>query len=652
MATTGSVGSGLSRSVADGTGTPGTRQGAVFAAALVGWALLAVADGGQDWGNPLVSAGPTAAALALIVGAPLAAFTLRSVSLGRGPARLALGAAAALVVWSAASIGWAVAPDLAWTETNRAAIALVALALGIAAGRTVRRAADRFPTALAVVAALPIGISLLGKIFPTALGEDADSGRLSLPVGYWNALALVAAMAVPGVMLWCRRTPGPRAAAIAAAASAALLVTTVLTLSRGGAIAVAVAITVTLVLAPSRRVGVVVACGAIGAIVPALWGVMSDDLTRDGLAAADRASAGAVLGIALVGGVLVAAGLAWFGAERVGVPIARRAAERIVVVVIVLGSLAPLLSVAASAGDIVNCNRGAVANDPGRLTSIGANQRGAWWCQAARGWAREPVAGNGAGSFPVVQLRERRDGNPTLTTVEPHQMWLAQASALGAVGVALLIALWAAVGWAAWRLRARMPAGVAAILAAALVQAQTDFTLSLPVIVIPVMAAIGLLVTCVSPEPTTVRPRRPGAQRVALGLLAAVAVASAAFPLASMRMAAASSHAFDDGDLAGARSAAEQAVALNPLSLEARFLEAQALRYADPASALAALREATDRQPENPKAWRRLAIALGQLKKIGRAGDAWGRVHILDPYDPRARTELGITSGPPDSAAR
>ena len=93
-------------------------------------------------------------------------------------------------------------------------------------------------------------------------------------------------------------------------------------------------------------------------------------------------------------------------------------------------------------------------------------------------------------------------------------------------------------------------------------------------------------------------------------------------------------------------------MALNPLSLEARFLEAQALLYAAPAGALAALREATDRQPENPKAWRRLAIALGQLKKTGRAGDAWAHVHILDPFDPRARKELGITSGPPDSAGR
>ena len=48
---------------------------------------------------------------------------------------------------------------------------------------------------------MPVGIALGTKIVPGLLGSDRDLGRLAEPVGYWNALALVAAMALPG-LLW------------------------------------------------------------------------------------------------------------------------------------------------------------------------------------------------------------------------------------------------------------------------------------------------------------------------------------------------------------------------------------------------------------------------------------------------------------------
>ena len=48
---------------------------------------------------------------------------------------------------------------------------------------------------------LPIAIALAIKILPGWLGSDRDLARLAEPMGYWNALALVAAIAAPG-LLW------------------------------------------------------------------------------------------------------------------------------------------------------------------------------------------------------------------------------------------------------------------------------------------------------------------------------------------------------------------------------------------------------------------------------------------------------------------
>src|SRR6185503_4788897 len=140
--------------------------------------------------------GATAAFLALAGGAVLATWAAVLAwdrpALRSWPARLAVVAMAGLAAWSAASIIWADAPDLAWIDANRVAIGLCALVIGLGLGAVAREAPRLLGLALAVAAAPPVLYALGTKVLPGWLGSDDDLARLSAPLGYWNALALVA----------------------------------------------------------------------------------------------------------------------------------------------------------------------------------------------------------------------------------------------------------------------------------------------------------------------------------------------------------------------------------------------------------------------------------------------------------------------------
>src|SRR5918994_1361694 len=155
------------------------------AAVVVGGALL-----GGGGSQPIFWIGVLAVAAGL---------ALRRVSLGR--AELALVAClAGLAAWSAATIVWSIEPDRSWDSFNRAAVYLAILVVGALAGATPRVAAGL----LGVLFAVTLAWALAGAVVP-ALGPDVErSARLREPIEYWNALALVAAMALP-LWLWLRR---------------------------------------------------------------------------------------------------------------------------------------------------------------------------------------------------------------------------------------------------------------------------------------------------------------------------------------------------------------------------------------------------------------------------------------------------------------
>lgn len=658
---------------ADRSGAPEDRQAhagpvrptaavALGAAALAGWALLAVAGGGIDSGDGLLGGGPTGAFLALALGAPLAAVVAvlawRTAALRSAPARLALTGAAGLTAWSALSILWAAAPDLAWLDANRAAIGLCALVVGTGLGALIPRAPRAFGLGLAAAAMPPLVWALGTRVFPAALGDDRALARLADPLGYWNGLALLAVFAVPG-LLWLAACPDRdrmRGGMPLAGAGLAVVATVVLlTYSRGGIFAGALACAVALAILPGRGRGLAaLVAGGAGAALPAAYGLTDPALTADRLPVDLRESAGLGLGWRLVVGVALGAALAWAlprAAERIGLEGVRgRRAGLAALAVLAVGVVVATAATPAGrdwVGDrwaeVQGEGGDAVANDPGRIVSAAGNQRAAWWGQAWRGFASSPVLGEGAGGFRLVHLAERRVDNDRLRTTETHDVLLRTASGLGIVGLALLAALAAGVVWGVLRAMVDHPRPELAlplsVLAAFALQSAIDWTWAIPALAIPAFAAAGVVLAAAAPGVAPGARRAGGPAVAVLAALVVVAAASALLPWWSARLADSAGGALAADRPRLALERAGDAHALNPLALEPLRLRAAAhTALGQPARAYGAYLEMTRVQPDNPAAWRALARFLGDDP---RATDAWRHVQRLDPRDGDAAARIG-----------
>ena len=626
---------------------------------LAAWTVLTVLSGGIDLGDGLATRGATAAMLATLVAAPFAAWALmrsRDRAAPRsGPALLAIGGVAGLAVWAGVSILWAPAGDLAWTEANRIALAALALVIGIGIASMVPQAPERFAVGLSIAAAPVVLWALLARCMPTVFGSDFEPSRLQAPVGYWNALALVAVVAIPGLLWWAARRGGDHRDLMGAAAAITVAVTTlVLTYSRGGLLSLVLVCLIVVGIMPGRmRQLSALAGGLIGAILPAWYGLTTDALTDDALIAADRSDAGLGLLWRLLVGLAIAAAVAW-AIQRVlgGGRLTRRRAGVAALVVVLLGVTVAGAYALAKPRDVgawisartaeVTGTSGGLANTPGRLGSLDTNQRLQWWSEAARSAGDNLLVGEGAGSFPLVHLRERTTGEDRLNVRQPHNLVLEIASGLGLVGLALLGCLVAGVAWAgarAWQRRG--PPTIAlplAVFAAFLLQAQLDWTWTVPALTTVAMAAAGVMIAAAAPGPAP--PGRSVPRPVVAGAwaLAPIIMLSALVPWWSQEKVAQGNQAISAGQPAVAEERAQEASDLNPLAIQPWLLRARAAALLDdPAGMRAAARRATQVQPGNPAGWALLAVAYGDTPE-GLA--AWRQVLVLSPNDARARLAL------------
>src|SRR5262249_52969176 len=171
--------------------------------------------------------------LTWIGGAAVLAAAVLAASRGLPKGTIVVLPLAALALWTAVSVAWSIEPDRSWAYANRTIVYVAFALVGVhLAGRT-RELAIGLAGLLGAVCVW----SLAGKVFPWLYEDYGRIARLRGPIGYWNALALLGAIAMP-IGLWLatrRRVPG------------ALLVygwtvAIALTYSRGGiAIAVLVA---------------------------------------------------------------------------------------------------------------------------------------------------------------------------------------------------------------------------------------------------------------------------------------------------------------------------------------------------------------------------------------------------------------------------
>lgn len=605
----------------------------VIGVALVG---LAMASGGFDRGQEdAVGRGPTAAFLALALGAPLAAiaawWALPRGAFSSWPVRVGVGAAAGLMVWSAFSVMWAAAPDLAWIDANRAALVLCALVVGVVLARRVSQPGAVASLGLTAIA-LPVAMwGLATKIAPTLVGPENAVARLSEPMGYWNAVALLVVLALPGAM-WFSARPGAGSARRAAGAAAVTIfvVALLLTYSRAGIVVALVVAGVSVVLVPrGLRLLVPLAAGIAGAVLPLAYALTTDALTTDRLSAALRRDAGIALGWRLAVGSAIAAGLMLL-AVRVA-PHLRphsRVLRRVALVALVTMGVGLVVVGGLTFDSIANRvgNDAGVNNDVGRITDPSLNGRIDWATEALRGFADAPLTGQGAGGFRLIHLAERETApNPTERIRHPHQLATQIAGELGIVGLLLLVALVGAIAWAAVGARRRgadPTIGLAiAIATGFMLHVQVDFTWSIPGVAVPALIVCGVVLG--GGAPGGGEGRAPGWWMApALAVLAIAAAASAFLPWQAARSLEAG---YSDRPYAHAATARS----LNPLWIEPDLFEADiAAARNEPDRALRAARRATEKQPDNPRTWRRL-LAVGAAD--AEADTARKRIGELDP---------------------
>src|SRR5579859_1505408 len=126
---------------------------------------------------------------------------LAPVAVPRRVGLLALGLLTAFVCWNGVTMIWSIAGDRSWAYLNRGAVYVAFALIGLVVAANVRMPARVVAGGLAVLLFGVVGWALLGKVFPSLFPDGARVARLRNPIGYWNALALACAIALP-LGLW------------------------------------------------------------------------------------------------------------------------------------------------------------------------------------------------------------------------------------------------------------------------------------------------------------------------------------------------------------------------------------------------------------------------------------------------------------------
>ncbi|HEU4978078.1 MAG TPA: O-antigen ligase family protein [Solirubrobacteraceae bacterium] len=611
----------------------------------------------------------------LVSGALCAAAVLVTGGTRRAWGVVTLGLFGLLLFVTGVSILWSVQPSDSWLEANRTLSWLAVFAAGIALVRLAPRRWDSLLGGVLIAALVIAGYGLATKVFPS-LDANEVYARLRAPFGYWNAVGLSAALAVP-CCLWlgARRDGHAALGAIAYPATGLLVLTVLLSYSRGALLALAVGCAFWFALVPLRlRGAAVLIAGGGGAALVAVWCFSQDSLSKDQVPLDLRASAGHELGILLIALVLLlgAAGLfiGFARARRAPGPRLRHRAGVALLVCVALvpvGVAAGLTQTQRGLGGSISHGwnqltnphaQGTLTNDPSRLTAVGS-VRARYWNEALKILRDNKLTGVGAGGYATVRPRYRED---TLDVRHAHGYVVQTAADLGALGLAASLALF--VGWllAAGRATAlfgparRSPytperVGLLTLFSVVVVfgvHSLVDWTWFTPATAIVAMLCAGWLAgrgplleraDAAAAPPRSLRDALRRAPLVA-GAAAAVAVALAASwtawqPQRSVSTGNDALAAIEGGNMAHARSLALRAHDQNPLSVDPYFDLAaveQAGHRMD--QARRAFQQAVQLQPSNPSTWLNLAqFELSAGRPRAALADL-GPALYLDPHSP------------------
>jgi tetratricopeptide (TPR) repeat protein len=609
------------------------REAALATGVALSLAALAAADGGYyptAWGWAGLVAAWIVAGL-LLVGDPARPTSLELVF---------VAGLTGLAAWTWLSVAWSDDAVESVLEGQRALLyATAALALVLALRR--RSAGVVLGAALAGLS-LPLSYGLGTRLFPDRLGVfDPVAGyRLTEPVGYWNGMGILAAMAALLALGFAARARSVVGRAVSAALVVPLLATIYFTFGRGPWIALGVGLLAAALLDPRRLqlLGVTVAVG-----VPAGLGVVLashyDALRRADAPIALAADEGERLALWLtVLAAVAAAAAAGFALveRRVAVP---RSVSRGFAVALAIGAAAVVVGVVVRFGGPVDMVERAYdefdAPPPGvagpdiggRLFSFAGSYRVDLWKSAWRQFEANPVLGGGAGSYEQHWLADRPFEHKVR---DAHNLYLETFSELGALGLALLLlAVGAPIAAAVAARRNPLVPGAFAAYFAYLVHAGIDWDWELPVLTILALLCGTAMLAAARRED---RPLQLGAWARG-GAVAGTLVIAAVFfgTLVGNTAIAGSDAAADDANWSKAESEARKAKRWAPWSSEPwqRLGEAHIGQGAF-AAAEQDFREAIERDPRDFELWLGVARATDGAERAA----ALRRATELNPLSP------------------
>jgi hypothetical protein len=527
---------------------------------------------------------------------------------------------AGLTVWLGLSVAWSTLPDRSWVYANRSFVYLLFALLGLWLASRTRALALGLAALLGAVAVW----ALAGKVLPTLEDYGFPNGaRLRGPVGLWNQLALLGSFALP-LALWRRRLEGTLLAYV-------WLVAIALTGSRGGAAVAAAMVAVWFVFGEERIAAAAVLVSAalpaavVAGIAFALPGITSDDQSlhvrwRDGL---------------VFGALLIAGGVAAAVLSRIRPPRDTRALRRAVLLVGASAIVVVLVVGAIEAGSAWRSftSSAQVSNSAGRFGSASSNYRWVWWQQAWHGFEHHVLAGTGAGSFQLTNLRYRTSFLDA--TLEPHSLPLQLLSEAGVIGFLLFAAAALAL-----LLRGHGRKGpelaLALMFPAFLLHSLVDVDWDFAAVSVPAFLAAGALAGRAAPA-----RRASGFAVLAYSGAALLAFGALVLPWLGNRWTG-DAEALTGTNPPRAVQLARRARSTDPLNAEAVWAQALSTSGYNAQQALYAL--ATRKEPENPQWW--------LLKAEFELEHGCARAALIDFYRFNALNPYANPSAGPDDYRR
>ena len=574
-----------------------------------------------------------------------------------------------IVILTAASIGWAPDQGRAFTKAVQLAGLLGIFVLVLFSSR--RGSAREWASGIVAGLFLVVLLAALGRFIPglsddTQLAQDllGTQGRLSWPLGYWNAMGGLSAMAGVGLLWFAAHGLSRRVRAAASAGIPVVILVLFLTSSRGGFVALAAGALVAIALGPNSRVmaGGFAVAAAGGIFLSFLANRMPALLRAEDVPQA--ASDGLLLLAVTVAVVLVVGGVRFFldpRIQRLGPfqPKAWKYGLGALAVLAVLYALDPIQRVNDFAALPETTTETAANTTTDHLLSTGGSGRAQIWEPAIEAFKEEPVLGIGAGGFETYYQTNRDVG---WIAKHSHSIHFQVAAELGTVGLLLLggfLLTAVMVGLSRWR-NGRAAASVelasladddasppwqiisllGGIALAGAVSMSVDWSAEFPVVAGALLACLALVIGPAL-EPASTLAAKPGQtpwERIAIALLIPVGLISLWGGVTSLRVETAleaSQQAVADDNLQQAGKEAEEAVDILPMSSAPRIQLALVEELAgNQAAALAAIDDAIERDPEKASNYLVKARILLRLEKKEAAEETFEKARTLNPNDP------------------